>query len=93
MASDKPLPETIQDFVVARVYRSGSGDNNYEMCKSSAARSLQITITPPAYQHLDILQARCPFCHPTNSVKVLKAGNSVVHVFEYLSNLHERVAP
>jgi len=38
------------------------------ICKSFATRFRQYTSTSP----LSFLQARCPFCHPTNSVKALK---------------------
>ena len=48
---------------------SGSGISS-AICKS-ATRSWQI-ITP-APHHSVFLQARCPSCHPTNSVKALKA--------------------
>jgi len=34
--------------------------------------------TPP----LSFLQAGCPFCRPTNSVKALKANN-IIHLFKY----------
>jgi len=40
------------------------------ICKS-APRSRQITM--PARHHSVFLQAGCPSCHPTNSVKALKA--------------------
>ena len=43
---------------------------SWAICKS-APRSRQIT-TPAPY-HSSFLQARCPFCRPTNSVKALKA--------------------
>jgi len=48
---------------------SGSGIS-LAICKS-AHRSRQITI--PAPPPLSFLQAGCPSCHPTNSVKELKA--------------------
>ena len=48
---------------------SGSG-SSWAICKS-APRSRQITT--PAPQHSVFLQARCPSCCPTNSVKALKA--------------------
>jgi len=47
---------------------SGSGIS-WNICKS-APRSRQITM--PAYHH-SVLQAGCPSCHPTNSIKALKA--------------------
>ena len=54
---------------------SGSGIS-WAICKS-APRSRQITM--PAPHHSVFLQARCPSCHPTNSVKALKAvGSSVM---------------
>jgi len=43
---------------------------SWAICKS-APRSRQIT-TPAPY-HSSFLQARCPSCRPTNSVKALKA--------------------
>ena len=48
---------------------SGSGIS-WAICKS-APRSRQITM--PAAHHSDFLQAGCPSCHPTNSVKAQKA--------------------
>ena len=48
---------------------SGSGIS-WAICKS-APRSRQITM--PAPHHSVFLQAGCPFCRPTNSVKALKA--------------------
>jgi len=48
---------------------SGSGIS-WAVCKS-APRSRQITI--PAPPPLSFLQAGCPSCRPTNSVKALKA--------------------
>ena len=47
----------------------GSGIS-WAICKS-APRSRQITM--PAPHHLVFLQAGCPSCRPTNSVKALKA--------------------
>ena len=48
---------------------SGSGIS-WAICKS-APRSRQITMQVP--HHSVFLQAGCPSCHPTNSVKALKA--------------------
>jgi len=48
---------------------SGSGVS-WAICKS-APRSRQITT--PAPHHSSFLQAGCPSCRPTNSVKALKA--------------------
>ena len=52
---------------------SGSGIS-WAACKS-APRSRQITtpVPPP----LSFLQAGCPSCHPTNSVKALKANDQL----------------
>jgi len=52
---------------------SGSGIN-WAVCKS-ASRSRQITT--PALHHC-FLQAGCPSCRPTNSVKALKANHTLV---------------
>ena len=49
---------------------SGSGIS-WAICKS-APRSRQITT--PAPRHSDFLQAGCPSCRPTNSVKALSKG-------------------
>ena len=51
---------------------SGSGIS-WAVCKS-ASRSRQITM--PAPHHSVFLQAGCPSCRPTNSVKALKAHGS-----------------
>jgi len=44
---------------------------SWAICKS-APRSRQITTSAP--HHSVFLQAGCPSCHPTNSVKALKAN-------------------
>ena len=51
---------------------SGSGIS-WAVCKS-ATRSRQITM--PAPHHSVFLQAGCPSCYPTNSVKALKDKSS-----------------
>ena len=51
---------------------SGSGIS-WAICKS-ASRSRQITMPVP--QHSSFLQAGCPSCRPTNSVKALKAKST-----------------
>jgi len=51
---------------------SGSGFS-WAICKS-APRSRQITMPSP--HHSVFLQAGCPSCSPTNSVKALKAIQS-----------------
>jgi len=50
---------------------SGSGIS-WTICKS-APRYRQITM--PAPHHSVFLQAGCPSCHPTNSIKALKASD------------------
>ena len=58
---------------------SGS-DISWAICKS-APHSRQITTpsTPP----LSFLQAGCPSCHPTNSVKALKATHNIYELYEF----------
>ena len=56
-------------ILLKQVTVSGSGIR-WVICKS-AARFRQITT--PAPHPLSFLQARCPSCWPTNSVKALKA--------------------
>jgi len=51
----------------------GGSGISWAVCKS-APSSRQITI--PAPYHSVFLQARCPSCCPTNSVKALKAKKS-----------------
>jgi len=53
---------------------SGSG-SSWAMCKSAPRSSL---ITMPASHHSSVfLQAGCPSCRQTNSVKTLKANSMV----------------
>ena len=59
--------KTDLDFTEETV--SGSGIS-WDICKS-ASRSRQITTRVP--HHSSFLQAGCPSCCPTNSVKALKA--------------------
>ena len=65
---------------------SGSGIS-WTICKS-ASRSRQITT--PAPHHSAFLQAECPSCRPTNSVKALKAFvytcNCRVNVYDIIHN-------
>ena len=58
---------------------SGSGIR-LAICKS-AHRSRQITT--PAPHHSVFLQAGCPSCRPTNSVKALKADSKTAMVWNY----------
>ena len=53
---------------------SGSGIS-WAICKS-ASRSRQITT--PATHHSVFLQARCPSCHPANSIKALKGYHHTI---------------
>ena len=62
---------------------SGSGIS-WAICKS-APRSRQITT--PALHHSVFLQAGCPSCRPTNSVKALKASHCI-HVQKSDLQLH-----
>ena len=54
---------------------SGSGIS-WAICKS-ASSCRQITMPVP--HHSSFLQAGCPSCHPTNSVKALKALLVIIH--------------
>jgi len=58
----QPVPTEAKDD-------GGGGDNwSYKSCKAPVKSS------PPTNQYTVFLQAGCPSCHPTNSVKALK-GN------------------
>ena len=59
---------------------SGSGIT-WAICKS-APRSRQITM--PALHYSSFLQAGCPSCRPTNSVKALKAMYGFLNAPKYL---------
>ena len=59
---------------------SGSGIR-WAMCKS-ASRSRQITM--PVSHHSSFLQAGCPSCRPTNSVKALKAKSTITIITKCL---------
>jgi len=50
----------------------GGGDDNYWSYKSCKAPVKSLKSSPPKNQHPDFLQAGCPSCRPTNSVKALK---------------------
>jgi len=63
----------IQDYSAEEQYlQRADGDAIWAICKS-APRSRQTTMPLPAPYHLVFLQAGCPSCHTTNSVKALKA--------------------
>ena len=55
---------------------SGSGIR-WAICKSAPRSRL---ITTPALHYSVFLQAGCPSCHPTNSVKALKIENKFTKV-------------
>jgi len=56
----------------------GSSGISWTICKSSAPRTRQITTPVP---HHSVLQAKCPSCCPTNSVKALKAKTKMYDNF------------
>jgi len=60
--------KTNMDFTEAR----DSEWQWHQLGSMQVCTSLQ-TETTPAPNHSVFLQARCSFCHPTNSVKALKA--------------------
>ena len=70
---------------------NGSGIS-WAICKS-APRSRQITT--PAPHHSSFLQAGCPSCHPTNSVKALKATRTTKQGYgkshQILANLSKKL--
>jgi len=55
-------------FIEAKYYGSGGDNWSYKSCKATVKSS------PPTNQQPVFLQAGCPSCRPTNSVKALK-GN------------------
>ena len=73
--ADTRKVKTNLDFTEVRDSDYGSGIS-WAICKS-ASRSRQITMPVP--HHSSFLQARCPSCRPTNSVKALKAKNEVTN--------------
>ena len=65
---------------------SGSGIS-WDICKSAPHSRL---ITTPAPQPLSFLQAGCPSCRPTNSVKALKATiHTYIHTNLYSAKNRE----
>ena len=67
---------------------SGSGIS-LAMCKS-ASRSRQITMPVP--HHSCFLQAGCPSCHPTNSIKALFRINAV-KIVAFTTVSHTQISP
>jgi len=51
------------DFMGAKDDRGGGDNWSYKMCKTPVKSS------PPTNQTPNVLQARCPSCHPINSIK------------------------
>jgi len=60
----------------------GGGGDNWTTGTISRAK-LQSNHTPPINQHPVFLQAGCPSCHPTNSVKALKG--KISHPMDFLT--------
>ena len=58
---------------------------SYKSCKAPVKSS------PPTNQHPVFLQAGCPFCHPTNSVKALKG--KISHSMDLLTPSSPGVLP
>ena len=56
----------LASFIGAKDDGGGDDNWNYKTCTAPVRSS------PPTNQHPVFLQAGCPSCHPTNSVKVLK---------------------
>ena len=56
----------ILDFIKAKDDGGGSENWSYKTCKAA------VKLSPPINQHPVFLQAGCPSCRPTNSVKALK---------------------
>jgi len=77
--------KTSLDFTEAIDLTSGSGIS-WAICKSTS-RSKQIN--KPVPHHSSFLQAGCPSCHPTNSVKALKAQVKAVKVKAVHKKLRE----
>jgi len=69
---------SIVDFVGAK--GDGDGDDNwsYKTCKAPV-KSLPPTNPTPSF-----LQAKCPSCHPSNSVKTLKQGKQNISIVHYM---------
>jgi len=59
---------SILDFIGAKDDGDGGNNWSYKTCKAP------VIMSPPTNQHPVFLQARCPACRPTNSVKALKGS-------------------
>ena len=71
-----PFSGTTQGLPILLKQETVSGSGISWAIYKSAHRSRQITM--PAPHHSVFLQAGCPSCHPTNSVKALKAKASLM---------------
>jgi len=65
---------SILDFIGAKDDRGGGDNWNYKM------REAPVKSSPPTNQHPVFLQARCPSCHPTNSVK--SAEENITFIYQ-----------
>jgi len=75
--------KTNLDFTEARDM-NGSGIS-WAICKSAHHSRL---INTPA--HSVFLQAGCPSCHPTNSVKALKARACILHIHYFPCTIYKK---
>jgi len=55
----------------------GGGGDNWTTGAINHAK-LIVKSSPPTNQHPVFLQAGCPSCHPTNSVKALKGRDNLL---------------
>ena len=63
---------SILDFIAAKDDGGGSDNWSYKTCKA------QVKTSPPTNQHPVFLQAGCPSCRPTNSVRALKGDYYII---------------
>ena len=63
---------SILDYIGAKNDGSGGDNWSYKTCKAPVKSS------PSTNQYPVFLQAGCPSCHPTNSVKTLKGSDITV---------------
>jgi len=68
----EPMPEKLLDFIVHRKINRGRHTDHHHPAGRHSIRTNQC---PPPSSPI-FLQARCPSCHPTNSVKALKATSA-----------------
>jgi len=69
---------SILDIIGAK--DDGGDDWSYKTCKAP------VKLSPPTNQHPVFLQARCPSCHPTNSVTALKEGKEIFYMFKFTNS-------